>query len=453
MLRLLTCSIVHAADRIRIEPSPQRTGDPRKGYDYLVQGDYISSGVPLELFKATHNATSPDVLNRPGDNATIPFNFTAHAAPNGVKIVAPNCLSCHAETLRGQFILGLGNTTGDFTLGAGARIANTIDQMIIATFGETSPQREAFARFRDVSLVIGPQVRAKIRGTNPADKLAYVLAAHRDPQTLTWSDKPLVPLPPADEIVPTDVPPLWLLKKKHAMFYTGIGRGDFSRIMMASSLLTITGVEEAARIDARFADVLAYIQTLEPPKYPGSPSFKLVRRGREVFNQNCAECHGRYDDKPGYPNLLIRIEEVGTDPLLAESTHTTYAPARQAYNRSWFGTGEHAAQLISQRGYIAPPLDGIWATAPYLHNGSVPDLTSLLNSRLRPKRWLRTFNSDDYDLETVGWKYVTPAADAKTPKKLIYDTTVPGYGNGGHTYADDLSDNDRRALLEYIKTL
>ncbi|MEM8757939.1 MAG: hypothetical protein AAGF47_09175, partial [Planctomycetota bacterium] len=73
------------------------------------------------------------------------------------------------------------------------------------------------------------------------------------------------------------------------------------------------------------------------------------------------------------------------------------------FNRSWFaadGTTKADATL----GYVAPPLDGVWATAPYLHNGSMPDLAGVLDSRRRPERWTRSFDSRDYSLDPPGWR-------------------------------------------------
>jgi hypothetical protein len=126
----------------------------------------------------------------------------------------------------------------------------------------------------------------------------------------------------------------------------------------------------------------------------------------------------------------------------------------------WFANsfwGE-TSRLEPQLGYVAPPLDGIWATAPYLHNGSVPTLEALLDSSKRPRYWTRTFDSTDYDQAAVGWNFAEldhgqadePTAGARV---RIYDTTLLGYGNQGHTRADDLDDSERRALLEYLKTL
>ena len=107
---------------------------------------------------------------------------------------------------------------------------------------------------------------------------------------------------------------------------------------------------------------------------------------------------------------------------------------------------------------MAPPLDGIWATAPYLHNGSVPTVADLLNSYDRPAQWARysavaktpTGAADEYDHERLGWKV---KRDKAAGGKYEYDPSKPGYGNGGHTYGDHLTDEERAAVVEYLKTL
>jgi hypothetical protein len=66
----------------------------------------------------------------------------------------------------------------------------------------------------------------------------------------------------------------------------------------------------------------------------------------------------------------------------------------------WFARSVYgkSAQLAPAPGYVAPPLDGVWATSPsYLHNGSVPSIPVLLDSPNRPKYWTRTFDSKDYN--------------------------------------------------------
>jgi hypothetical protein len=120
------------------------------------------------------------------------------------------------------------------------------------------------------------------------------------------------------------------------------------------------------------------------------------------------------------------------------------------FNKSWFTQGDNPAKLVPYNGYIAPPLDGIWVTAPYLHNGSVPNLEAVLNSKLRPQYWSRDFNKPEYNYESPGWKYET---HLNANGKNIYNTSLPGYGNYGHYFGDKLNDEERRAVIEYLKTL
>jgi hypothetical protein len=101
------------------------------------------------------------------------------------------------------------------------------------------------------------------RGVNTADRLAAVLAAHRDPVTFKWNPEPQIKIP--EQVIPSDVPAWWLLKKKNGMFYTAFGAATFGRFLMASNLLTVNDTE-SAEVDTHMPDVLAYINSLEAPK-------------------------------------------------------------------------------------------------------------------------------------------------------------------------------------------
>ncbi len=438
-----------ARGRMPLPESRQRSGDPAKGRDYLLNGDYLKSGVPLDIYRLVAGSKSANELGREGENATLPAAMTAVTAPNGEVVASTNCLGCHAQPLKGEFVLGLGNSLRDFTKNA-ATTANLVDGMLRLKSGANSPAYEAFVPFRDAIRAAAPHIRTQVAGTNPALKLAYVLAAHRDPETLEWSNEPLLPLPPESEVIPSDVPALWLLRKKNAMFHNGMGRGDFARSMMASSLLTMQGAEEAAEIDEKFVDVLAFINTLEAPPFPGKIDPDLRAKGERVFSVNCSGCHGRYGEEESYPNLLVSLEEIGTDPALALAAIEQNEVHASVYNHSWFGQGEHGARLVPLPGYVAPPLDGVWATAPYLHNGSVPTLEALLDSTKRPTHWRRSFSPRDYDLDRVGWKF---SEESSGGDKHVYDTTLPGHSADGHLYGDDLDADERRAVIEYLKSL
>ncbi|MBI1368048.1 MAG: c-type cytochrome [Planctomycetes bacterium] len=436
---------------LKLPASEQRSGDPQRGREYLITGQYIRGGLPLKYVRQFMGDGAGNALKRDGDNAILPPDLTATTARNGVPVAAPNCLACHAQMLNGKLVVGLGNATLDMTTD-GSQVSSVIQFAINQSAGPDSPEAMAYDDFRKVVAVIGPRVRTPTIGVNSADRLAFVLAAYRDPVTLKWSDTPRDPLPDDQPTIPTDVPPWWVLKKKHAMFYTSVGRGDFARLMMASSLMTLRDTDEAAQIDEHFVDVLAYLNTLEPPRYPGPIDRALARKGRGVFRRECAVCHGSYDTPADYPNYLISLDEVGTDRALADATVRTFERQVRSYNHSWFALTAHGAKLAPRLGYVAPPLDGIWASAPYLHNGSVPTLAALLDSTTRPKYWQRSFGTGpaDYDPDAVGWRYTRPPGGSS---KFIYDTTRPGHGNAGHTYGDHLEPDERAAVIEYLKTL
>lgn len=431
---------------IPIPASPQRSGDSAAGYTYLTTGDYLKSGIPYNLFILGFGKSQTNLLHREGLNATISHEYTAVKAPNGQTVIAPNCLQCHAQVFDNKLYIGLGNTMIDFTNAQklnprGAALAEQVLKN-----GDPAKYEAAEPFLRVVKAITG-QLYTQVRGVNTADRLAALLVAHRDRNTFKWSDEALLDVP--DQVIPSDVPPWWLLKKKHAMFYNGFGRGDFGRFLMASNLLTVNDTAESREVDSHINDVLAYIYSLEPPRYPRSVNQTLVKQGGVVFVQHCSKCHGSYGEGGDYPNLLVPESVIGTDSLLYKSNYQS-PQFVEWFNSSWFAQGEHPARLEPFNGYIAPPLDGIWITAPYLHNGSVPTLNALLNSKERPKYWSRDFSNPQYDYDKVGWQYTTEQGSSGT---TVYNTTLPGYGNYGHTYGDKLSDRERKAVIEYLKTL
>lgn len=431
-----------------VPAEPQRSGDPAKGYDYLVNGGYITCGIPRSAYDMVAGPAGPasSIPGRTGANATLPYNFSAATSSEGVAVVSANCLQCHAGRINGQLVVGLGAADQDFTTDQ-SKYVDLAGQLV------TDPTEKAeYDRFAGRIHAISPYTQTLTIGVNPADNLTAVLMGHRDPVTLAWSDTPLIELPPAAAPVPVDVPPWWRMSKKNAMFYSAAGRGDHARIMMAASLLCTDTVAEATAIDAAFVDVRAWIETLTPPAWPFPIDAQLAATGKTVFDRACARCHG---PAGAYPNEVVPVDVVGTDGTLALGTAEFSDPFVQWFATSFWGA---LSRLEPQRGYIAPPLDGIWATAPYFHNGSVPTIAAVLDTTQRPTYWVRTFDSTDYDQAAIGWRFTAldhgqaaePTAKARAK---IYDTTLPGYGNGGHAYGDDLRDSDRKALLEYLKTL
>ncbi len=446
-ITLLPAFIVQftAEKPVPVAPSKQRIGNAKKGFEYLTTGDYVKGGIPYNVF-LFGMPKSENYLQRTGLNAKLSHEYTAVKAGNGEIVAAPNCMQCHAQVFDGKLIVGLGNAGVDFTE---HQKMNAKNLALLEKFIKTRPAKEyeASEPFFRVTKSIAPFLHASVPGVNTADRLAAILVAHRDPETFKWSDTSTLTIP--EDVIATDTPPWWLLKKKNAMFYNGFGRGDFGRFLMASNLLTVNDTAEARTVDNHMPDLLAYIYSIEAPKYSGKLDAAIAQNGRVIFEKRCGDCHGTYGAKETYPNLLIPQSIIKTDSALYNSNYSN-PQFVQWFNRSWFTKGDHPAQLQPFTGYIAPPLDGIWITAPYLHNGSVPTLEALLNSKLRPKYWTRDFVKPQYDYEAVGWKFttVTEPVKAKT-----YNTTLRGYGAYGHTFGDNLKTEERKAVIEYLKTL
>ena len=429
-----------------VPPSPQRTGgDSTKGYQYLINGDYVKGGVPEMIFKKAIG--KPTIfLERGAVNEGIPHDYTAVKAFNGEIVIAPNCLQCHAQVFEDKLYIGLGNTFVDFS---DRETMNVKELEKAEKFLKTlAPKKwKASEHFFEVAKTIGPHLYTETRGVNAADRLGAVLAAHRDPVTFKWNPEAQIKIP--EQVIPSDVPAWWLLKKKNGMFYTAFGRGDFGRFLMASNLLTVNDTSESAEVDSHMPDVLAFINSLEAPKYPKPVDASLAEKGRTIFNSNCSECHGTYGKDGQYPNLLIPQSTIQTDSLLQASNYSN-PEFVDWFNKSWFSSGDHPGKLVPFKGYIAPPLDGVWITAPYFHNGSVPTVEAVLSSKLRPAYWSRNYDSAQYDYEKLGWKYIK---QDKPGGGNIYNTDLKGYGNYGHYFGDKLTDKDRKAVIEYLSLI
>ena len=102
------------------------------------------------------------------------------------------------------------------------------------------------------------------------------------------------------------------------------------------------------------------------------------------------------------------------------------------------------------RAYESRVLHGIWATAPYLHNGSVPNLWELLLPPDQRKPFFMV-GSKVYDRVNVG--YATDSSPFKDGKLVVGSGAEPGNSNAGHDFGKDLNDDDRWALIEYLKQL
>ena len=215
------------------------------------------------------------------------------------------------------------------------------------------------------------------------------------------------------------------------------------------------------------------VQRIQPPRWPvavlGPLDTMLARQGRQIYAQECERCHALRAAVDRDTLLPYRV--VGTDMqravsaaiplrngglypvvagrLLREIKDSAFRQNRISPERQRAMEGDRAtSEWRVTQSYVARPLTGVWATAPYLHNGSVPTLRDLLLPVVsRPTSFL--MGSHEYDPVNVG----LATDSSRTAPPFRFDTRRTGNSNAGHEYSITLTEPQRRQLLEYLKTL
>jgi hypothetical protein len=426
--------------------APGKGSAAERGRRNLLTKSYIPANWPLEAYEKAWRHWGLEKKPDPAEYDRLfreryglhPAPYPNGGYPMGLRVadralgrgkgLTVDCLVCHGGSVLGTSYVGLGNASLDY-------------QAFYEELGGYSGRR---AR--------PPFTFSNVRGTSEAGAMAVFLLGFREPDLGLRLSRLELGLH-ADMC--EDVPAWWLLRKKRTMYHTGGSDSRSHRSLMQFMLTPLNFPAAFHKAEPDFKDILAYLRSLEPPKYPLPVDHKLAEAGEKVFRANCSRCHGTYGEKWTYPNKVIPIDEIGTDRRRFDGITRKFG---EYYAKTWLA-GDYKPR--ASKGYQAPPLDGIWATAPYLHNGSVPTVYHLLNSKTRPKVFTRSYrtDSDAYDPNKLGWKVRVldrppdPRKTSPAEFRKVYDTSQPGRGNGGHTYGDRLSESERRAVIEYLKTL
>jgi hypothetical protein len=191
--------------------------------------------------------------------------------------------------------------------------------------------------------------------------------------------------------------------------------------------------------------------TMKPPAYPYPIDRPLAAEGAALYQQYCLNCHAGVKFRDGViegtrVGTVVAISEIGTDRHRFDSYTDEFATNQYAlYPDSPY----RFKRFRKTTGYANHPLDGIWLRGPYLHNGSVPTLRDLLEApERRPAVFYRGY--DVFDQEKVGFVSDVPGANGRSFSR--FDTALAGNGKGGHTYGTALTDSQKAAIVEYMKT-
>ena len=264
---------------------------------------------------------------------------------------------------------------------------------------------------------------------------------------------PVARLAPEERIGATDFPSIWNQGQREVLkmnlHWDGNNVSLEERNRSAAMGTGITPPTGDRRSLKRVAD---WLRSLAAPPYPFTIDKGLAAHGAPLYKKYCAECHGAdgKDFRGEQVGKVVPIDEIGTDRRRLAS-YTYDVAVNQNMIFAGYG-GERFSHFRKTFGYANSPLDGLWLRAPYLHNGSVPTLRDLLEpSAGRPAKFYRGY--DVYDQKKVG--FVSDVAEEQGRKYFLYDTAEAGNSNKGHEgrrYGTELSNAEKDALVEYLKT-
>ncbi|MDY7094510.1 MAG: cytochrome c [Acidobacteriota bacterium] len=456
---------------------PQELADDsfEERYKYGSIGTEDAGGVPYWIWLVLPKMF-PEYLPNPGGYAglgfpweqgrELPVGFSKRTI--GFERVGINCALCHAGTVRkegdvtARLYVGAPGTTQDilayqrflFACAADPRFTAGNIMNAIGQVTTLSPRERLLYRF-----VLIPQTRkellnlkAEFEWTNSRPDWGRGRIDPFNPVKVAILD-----VDPGDTIGNSDMQPIWNLAdesgKGRAYHWDGLNTSVHE--VVVSSALGDGATEESLPMDWLQEVENHFLNLPAPPfdeLFPDQIDPDLARAGKAVFARACDDCHGPRGETTGKALPLSDDtwrDELGdhrTDPHRAQMWTQE---AADAYNRQQAGPEGKFQHFRSTGGYVSVPLDGLWLRAPYLHNGSVPYLDELfLPPAERTERFVRGY--DVYDPERMG--FVAEGEDAAR-LGTIYDTSETGNSNQGHLWGTDLPGEDKRALLEYLKTL
>ncbi|MDT7604263.1 MAG: hypothetical protein QOF61_2260 [Acidobacteriota bacterium] len=470
---ILTLSYCYSPNR------PVRYSNIEDHFKYGSIGSDYENGLPLRVLKvlprmfpeylpagAPRDLTAFGFIQEPGHDRPIGFSKRRRV----IDVVGFNCAACHVGVVRESE-----TATPRIYLGMPANTVN-IQSLLNFMFACAADNR-----FTPESVVAEIQKDGRL---NPFDRFIYRYAVAqmqeglllRKAQFDRFLQPTHAPFGPGrvdtfnpykvnqfsdyyrgyqfsdDERFGTvDFPSIWNQQIRHGINLHWDGDNDDVRERNFSAAFGAGATRE--NVDEASIDRIgAWIEYLPPPPYPFAKTSdpNVVAHGEQIYRQYCYECHtigGKYTGQ------VTPLQEVQTDEHRLNSYTEKLVPIQREYGKGYDWSFTH---FHKTNGYANAPLDGIWARAPYLHNGSVPTLYDLLTPAERRNGGNPSFYTGHgvYDTANVGFR--TDASTTNGMKSPVFVITELGNSNKGHTgarFGTELSEEDKRALIEYLKTL
>lgn len=405
-----------------------------------------------------------------------------------------SCAGCHVGQLFGQPVFGLTTRfprANQFFIRGKSMTELAPTTLFAAATGSSKGEAEMYRRTRHNMRFVDSK-RPEVLGLDTS--LAHVALSlarrDRDQYATKNPDKPYAPDDEFLKTFPADSKPAvwWNVKYKNRFLSDGsvVSGNPIVTNILWNEIGRGTDLHELEKWIEDNGQILkelttAVFSTTAPAITDFFPAEQIdlekAKRGQALFSAHCTRCHGQYEkawDQANARDLLpkellkttkvlyptsTRVVDVGTDPHRYQGMRSLLALNSLKISKI------NGVKIETQKGYVPPPLVGIWARWPYFHNNSAPSLCAVLTpgdnrqesywagEPLRPQR--------DFDFECNGYP-----VGSRTPRawmnnrEYFFDSRKPGLGNQGH---DDgiflkngkliFSSSDRTDLIQFLQTL
>ncbi len=462
---------------VRGAPTTYRSIEAHFKYGSI--GSDIENGIPADILfvlpavfpeylpegpKSPRDLTAFGFIQEPGHDRPIGFSERKRVIP----LTGLNCAACHVGVVRddpespGLLVLGMPSNTvnlgayfqflfdcasderfeGDTIIDAIRERKGWVDPVYAFVYRQAMPRLQAALLLRKGQLAplfapghpdFGP---GRVDTFNPY-KLIQFERYFRGRL-----------LPPEQLIGTADFPSIWNQGMRDGLNLHWDGNNPSVDERNVSASFGAGATRDNVDIES-IERVTAWLWNLTPPTMPFVRIDEAASsRGARIFNAYCFDCHGEGGSRLGKVEALA---DIGTSRWRLDSYTEELAELQRAYGQEY-----DAWTLESFRktdGYANAPLDGLWARAPYLHNGSVPTVWDLLQpENKRPVTFYRGHGV--LDIEKLGIRADIERAGGF--RSYLFDTSEDGNANHGHSgpaYGTELSEREKLDLIEHLKTL
>lgn len=406
-----------------------------------------------------------------------------------------SCAACHSANLFGKSVLGMTNRfprANDYFI-AGKLATSNISTHLFETI--TNASEGELKLFKELKANV-PYIKSKhphALGLDTSLSIVAMSLARRSDDEIASKDPYIAKHPrpePLEHFMADSKPAVWWnIKYKNRWLSDGSvvsGNPIYTNILWneISRGTDLEVLEKWLDENPKIIEELATaVFSTEAPKFTDffdANKFDLesAKRGQKHFEKMCTKCHGKYEknwdkannkymsmnellqtSKVDYPKQT-EVKDVGTDPNRYLGMQSLLVLNNLRISK------KNGVVIKTQKGYVPPPLVGIWARWPYFHNNSIPSLCALFTPpELRPIVYYSrpAANKDiDFDKDCNGYPDSSSysALEKLKRKKYKYDTRNDGMHNSGHyekIFRKDgkevLTFEEKKDLIRFLQTL